>query len=49
MKQIAWKIIIKGKIKDVVYFDNDMTEEQVRRSLMFHDGYQGNFRLVKES
>lgn len=48
MEQVAWKIIIRGKVKDVVYFDENMTEDQVRRSLMFHDGYQGNFKLIRD-
>jgi hypothetical protein len=46
MKMNLWKVYIPGKYKDIlideVYFDLSYTAEEVKKSLIEHDGYKWN-------
>ena len=35
----AWNVCLNGKIIDTVFYDDDSDAEEVRRSLIDHDGY----------
>jgi hypothetical protein len=39
VKSIGWNVYLGGKLIDTVWFDEDMSAEDVRRSLINHDGY----------
>ena len=39
MKQLAWDVYLNNKIIDTVWFDEDMTEDQVEDALINHDNY----------
>ena len=39
IKAIAWNVYLHGKLIDTVWFDEDMSAELVKRSLVNHDGY----------
>lgn len=36
---IAWDVYLKGKLVTTVFFDNDMRGDEVKQSLINHDGY----------
>ena len=42
-KQVGWKVHV-----DTVFFDRDMTSEDVRLSLIHHDGYVYDIKVRKE-
>ena len=47
MKQtIAWNVLLDGKEIDTVFFDCDIDGEQVKRSLVEHDGYDSRIEVV---
>lgn len=46
-KQNAWDVVLKGKVIDTIFYDADMTEDDVKRSLINHDGYNSNIKVVK--
>ena len=53
MKQIAWKIYrpdSMGRLSwmDTVYFNEGMEMEEIRNSLIDHDGYPGNIVVRHE-
>lgn len=39
MKSIGWNVYLRGRKIDTVWFDADMTADDVKRSLVNHDGY----------
>ena len=39
MPAIGWNVYLRGKLIDTVWFGDDMTAEEVKRSLVNHDGY----------
>jgi len=43
----AFKVYLGGKRIDTVFFDSSMTAEQVKRSLVSHDGYSPRIRVTK--
>lgn len=60
MKQIAWKVYSESgwqhdsngrlvtKHRDTVFFDSDIKADDVRRSLVDHDGYPSDIIVKKE-
>ena len=43
--QKRWFIYLDEKLIDIVYFDLDVTEWDVRLSLIYHDGYDQNIQI----
>ena len=41
----AWEIYLHGELIEIVYFNRDMDEDQVRRSLVDHDGFSPEITL----
>ena len=40
MKATAWDVFLRGKLIDTVFYDDSYkTADEVRRSLIGHDGY----------
>jgi len=39
MKHQAWRVTLAGKHIDTVFFNADMSADDVKRSLIGHDGY----------
>jgi len=48
-KMKAWDVEHRGRVVNRVYFDNDMTADEVRRSLVDHDGFPADIRVVEQS
>lgn len=48
MKTQAFKVFLGRKQIDTVFYSNKDTREDVRQSLINHDGYDPNIRVVKE-
>jgi hypothetical protein len=46
-KTTAWNVRIKGKTFDRVYYNADIKKEDVKRSLVEHDGYDPEITLHK--
>lgn len=44
-KQIGWNIYCRGKYLTTIYYDSDMTKEQVKQSLIDHDCYSSSIIL----
>lgn len=44
-KQRAWDVILDGEVIDTVFYDSDMGESEVKRSLVNHDGYDSSIKL----
>ena len=36
---IGWNVYLRGRLIDTVWFDADLTADEVKRSLVNHDGY----------
>lgn len=49
MSQKGWDVVHRGRVVNRVFFDSDMTAEDVKRSLIEHDGFPGDIRVVSES
>ena len=47
MKHQAWEVYIGQRWIDTVFFQADMDAEDVKRSLVEHDGYSSNIRLKR--
>ena len=43
-----WNVWLGGKCIDTVFFSPDMTAEEVKKSLVEHDGYHPAIRLTTE-
>jgi hypothetical protein len=41
----AWNVYLNNRLVNTIYFDKDMTAEDVRSSLVNHDGYSINIRV----
>ena len=39
MASIGWKVLLNGRWIDTVWFDSRMAADEVKRSLIEHDGY----------
>ena len=44
---MSWNVYLRGKWIDRVWFIDQYTAEEVRRSLINHDGYNPEIRVVK--
>jgi hypothetical protein len=44
----AFKVFENGKHIDTVFYVESMTAEEVKRSLINHDGYSESIKVVKE-
>jgi len=44
----GWDVILKGKVIDTVFYDNDCDAEYVRRGLIEHDGYDPGIKVSFE-
>lgn len=44
----AYKVILNGKEIDKVYYAEKQDKDEVKRSLINHDGYNPNIVIVKE-
>ena len=45
--RVKWKVIEKGMVRDIVSFPASYDERTVKRSLVIHYGFTGNFRVEK--
>ncbi len=49
-KFAVWRVVgKKTRTIDIVYFDTRMTCEEVRKSLINHDGYPSDIKVVRQS
>lgn len=48
-KSVSWKVSLHGKQIDTVFFTSDMTAEEVKRSLVNHDGYDPRIVVRKQT
>jgi hypothetical protein len=46
IKYNYWEIRVDGIWEDTVSYQNDMSEEEVKKSLIDHDGYPSNIELT---
>jgi hypothetical protein len=46
---IAWNVYLRGKLIDTVFFTTDYTAEEVRRSLIDHDGYDSGITVRRRA
>lgn len=46
----AFKITLNGKFYDMVFYNDNSTSEEVKKSLIDHDGYPSNInvRIVRK-
>jgi hypothetical protein len=44
----AWEVFLNGRHVDTVFFDDDCDKEYVLQSLIEHDGYNPQIRIVSE-
>jgi len=49
MSQKGWDVVQRGRVVNRVFFDSDMSADEVRRSLVEHDGFPADIRVVAES
>lgn len=47
MKSQAYNVYLNGKLIDTVFYDKSFTAEEVRDSLISHDGYNPHIRVVR--
>jgi len=45
MKHIGWNVYVGHRCIDTVYFVPSMDAEEVKRSLVDHDGYPANIKV----
>jgi hypothetical protein len=45
---VAWNVYLGYKCIDTVYFRPDMEAEEIKRSLVDHDGYHPNIRVRRD-
>jgi hypothetical protein len=45
--QEAFNVYLNNKRIDTVHYQDDFTAEEVKRSLISHDGYDSNIKVVK--
>lgn len=48
MSHTAWNVSLNGRRIDKVFYSPDMTADEVRRSLINHDGYDSGIKVTKE-
>jgi len=48
MSHIGWEVFLNGKYYDTVFFEADMDEDTVKKSLINHDNYDPRIRIYKE-
>jgi len=41
----AWKITLNGQMVDMVFYDDDIKKEDVKKSLIDHDGYDPRINI----
>ena len=41
----AWKITLNGHMIDMVFYNDDIDKEEVKRSLIDHDGYDPRINI----
>lgn len=46
-KQVKFVVYNYGKVHDEVYYAGDMTPDEVKKSLIEHDGYPTTIKVVK--
>lgn len=49
MSHKGWDVVHRGRVVNRVFFDSDMSADEVRRSLVEHDGFPADIRVVAES
>lgn len=49
MSQKGWDVVQRGRVVNRVFFDSDMTAEDVKRSLIEHDDFPSDIHVVSES
>ena len=47
-KQTAWRVYLRGKHVDTVFYDPSVEVEEVKRSLVNHDGYDPQIEVSRE-
>ena len=47
-KSAVFRVFISGELVDTVFYVSSMTADEVRRSLIDHDGYMESIKVVKE-
>jgi len=41
-------VLLNDEVIEEVFYDSDMDEDEVRRSLIDHDGFDSNIKVIKE-
>jgi hypothetical protein len=47
-KMTAWNVYRGTKLVDTIYYDSKMAQEEVKTSIMDHDGYPPDIRIEKK-
>lgn len=47
-KQKAWRVYLGARHIETVYFDSDMLADEIRRSLVNHDGFNPAITVKSE-
>jgi hypothetical protein len=45
----AWNVYLNGKLIDTVFFTRDMSADDVKRSLIGHDGYDSRITIRRDN
>jgi hypothetical protein len=49
MKHQAWNVYLRGRKIDTVFYDADITADDVRRSLINHDSYDARIIVRRDN
>ena len=44
---MSWNVVHRGRVIDTVWYTSDCDADYVRRSLINHDGYPWDIRVVR--
>lgn len=47
MKAVGWTVFLNDREIDIVFFDEDMNEWDVKHALVNHDGYPPNVEVER--
>lgn len=48
MAHVAWNVWLNGKLIDTVFWVPDAKADEIRRSLIGHDGYDSGIEVKKQ-
>lgn len=44
----AWKVTLNGAVIDIVFYNNNISAEEVKRGLIDHDGYDPRINVRRD-